>query len=98
MLKSWFGGAEFSQLLLVCKAFDFSFIFDEILAGYSNLGCRFFSFITLNMSWHLSPWVYPDWDSLFDLGGYFHFEFITVYDITTNAKGSSLDRKQRKGV
>jgi len=26
LLKSWFGGAEFSQLLLVCKAFDFSFI------------------------------------------------------------------------
>ena len=25
-LKSWFGGAEFSQLLLVCKAFEFSFI------------------------------------------------------------------------
>jgi len=27
-LKSWFGGAEFSQLLLVCKAFDFSFIYE----------------------------------------------------------------------
>ena len=26
LLESWFGGAEFSQLLLVCKAFDFSFI------------------------------------------------------------------------
>ena len=26
--RSWFGGAEFSQLLLVYKAFDFSFIFD----------------------------------------------------------------------
>ena len=25
---------------------------NEILAGYSNLGCRFFSFITLNMSCH----------------------------------------------
>ena len=25
LLKSWFGGAEFSQLLLVCKAFDFFF-------------------------------------------------------------------------
>ena len=25
-VKSWFGGAEFSQLLLVCKTFDFSFI------------------------------------------------------------------------
>ena len=24
LLQSWFGGAEFSQLLLVCKAFDFS--------------------------------------------------------------------------
>ena len=28
LLRSWFGGAEFSQLLLVCKAFDFSFIFE----------------------------------------------------------------------
>jgi len=28
LLKSWFGGAEFSELLLVCKAFDFSFIFE----------------------------------------------------------------------
>ena len=25
-MKSWFGVAEFSQLLLVCKAFDFSFM------------------------------------------------------------------------
>ena len=28
LLESWFGGSEFSQLLLVCKAFDFSFIFE----------------------------------------------------------------------
>jgi len=28
LLESWFGGAEFSQLLLVWKAFDFSFIFE----------------------------------------------------------------------
>ena len=28
LLESWFGGAEFSQLLLVCKAFDFSIIFE----------------------------------------------------------------------
>ena len=28
LLKSWFGGAEFFQLLLVCKAFYFSFIFE----------------------------------------------------------------------
>jgi len=27
-VKGWFGGAEFSELLLVCKAFDFSFIFE----------------------------------------------------------------------
>ena len=26
LLKSWFGGAAFSQLLLVCKAFEFPFI------------------------------------------------------------------------
>ena len=29
ILSSWFGGAEFSELLLVCKAFDFSFIFED---------------------------------------------------------------------
>ena len=44
LLKSWFGGAEFSQLLLVCKAFDSPSYLNEILAGYSNVGCRFFSF------------------------------------------------------
>ena len=88
---------------------------NEILAGQSNLGCRFFSFITLNMpchsllacrvsaersavnlmgiplyvicwfslagfnifslylifdslinmSWRVSPWIYPVWDSVF---------------------------------
>ena len=52
MLESWFGGAEFSQLLLVCKAFDFSFIFQWDPCWYSNLGCRLFSFITLSMSCH----------------------------------------------
>ena len=51
-MKSWFGGGEFSQLLLVCNAFEFSFILNEILARYSNLGCRFFSFITLSISCH----------------------------------------------
>ena len=38
--------------MLVCKAFDFSMESDEILAGYSNLGCRFFPFISLNISCH----------------------------------------------
>ena len=28
LLENWFGGAEFSQLLLVCKAFVFYFIFE----------------------------------------------------------------------
>ena len=27
-VEELFGGAEFSQLLLVCKAFDFSFVFE----------------------------------------------------------------------
>ena len=51
-MESWFGGTEFSQLLLVCKAFDFSFIFEWDSCWYSNLGSRFFSFITLSMSCH----------------------------------------------
>ena len=38
--------------LLVCKSFDLSFIFEWDPVGYSNLGCRFFSFITLSMSCH----------------------------------------------
>ena len=29
---------------------------NEILAGYSNLGCRFFSLITLSMSCHFLLW------------------------------------------
>ena len=31
------------------KLFSFPSIFNEILAGYSNLGCRFFPFSTLNV-------------------------------------------------
>ena len=50
LLEIWFGGAEFSQLLLVLLISP-SYL-NEILAGYSNLGCRLFSFITLNMSCH----------------------------------------------
>ena len=51
-VESWFGGAEFSQLLLVCKDLISPSYLNEILAGYSNLGCRLFSFITLSMSCH----------------------------------------------
>ena len=105
---------------------------NELFAGYSNLGCRFFSFITLsmschsvlswrvsversavilmgiplwvnccfslaafnicslclifvnliNMSWGVSPWVYPVWDSLgfLDLGEYFLPHFREVFN------------------
>ena len=52
LLEGWFGGAEFSQLLLVYKALISPSYLNEILAGYSNLGCRFFSFITLSTSCH----------------------------------------------
>ena len=38
--------------MLVWKAFDFSINLNGILAGYSNLGCRFFPFSTLNISCH----------------------------------------------
>ena len=37
----------FSVKLLISLSY-----LNEILAGYSNLGCRFFSFITLSMSCH----------------------------------------------
>ena len=52
LLKSWFGGAKFSQLYLSVKLLISPSYLKEILARYSNLGCRFFSFITLNMSCH----------------------------------------------
>ena len=29
-----------------------SSVLNEVLSGYSNLGCRFFPFSTLNISWH----------------------------------------------
>ena len=38
--------------MLVSKAFYFSIILNEILAGYSNLGCGVFPFSTLNISCH----------------------------------------------
>ena len=34
------------------KLFIYPSVLNEILAGYSNLGCRFFPFSTLNMSCH----------------------------------------------
>ena len=34
------------------KPFVFPSVLNEILAGYSNLGCRFFPFSTLNISCH----------------------------------------------
>ena len=52
LLESWFGGAEFSQILLVWKAFYFSFIFEWYPCWYSYLGCWLFSFMTLSMSCH----------------------------------------------
>ena len=51
LLMSWFGGAEFSQLLFVKLLISLSYL-NEILAEYSNLGCRFLSFITLSISCH----------------------------------------------
>ena len=41
-----------SQLLLICKTLISSSYLNEILAGWSNLSCRFFSFITLSMFCH----------------------------------------------
>ena len=37
---------------LVSKLLNYPSYLNEILAGYSNLGCRLFSFITLSMSCH----------------------------------------------
>ena len=36
---------------LSVKLLIFPSYLNEILAGYNNLGCRLFSFITLSMSW-----------------------------------------------
>ena len=51
-MRSWFGGTEFSQLCLSVKLLNSPSYLNEILAGYSNLGCRLFSFTTLSMSCH----------------------------------------------
>ena len=124
---------------LLEKFFISPLILNEILAGYSNLGCRFFPFISLNIScqsllacrvsaersavkctgfplyvacffslaafnllslclvfvslismclWHVSPWIYPVWDSLclLDLIDYFLFHVgkIFNYDLFKN--------------
>ena len=37
---------------LVCKAFDFSIKFEQSFSRQNSLGCRFFLFITLNISSH----------------------------------------------
>ena len=111
----------------------FPSILNEILAGYSNLGCRFFPFSILNtschsllacrvstersavkcmgfplyvtcyfslaafnilsmclvfvslikyVSWHVSPWVYPVWESLclLDLNDYFLFNVGEIFN------------------
>ena len=48
MLKSWFGGAELSlSFCLSIKLLISPSYLNEIFAGYSNLGCRFSSFMTL---------------------------------------------------
>ena len=39
-------------IVLVYKAFDFSMKFEQSFAGQNILGCRFFPFITLNISSH----------------------------------------------
>ena len=72
MLKSWFGGAEFSHLLFVKLLISPSYL-NEILAGYSNLGYRLFSFI---ISSFISPAIrsWPEEfllkDQLFSLWGH----------------------------
>ena len=56
LLKSWFGGPEFSQLLLVCKAFDFSFKSKaDPCCVRVILAVSFFPFITLSISCHFLP-------------------------------------------
>ena len=42
MLKSWFSGAVFSELCGSVKLLISPSYLNEILAGYSNLDCRFF--------------------------------------------------------
>ena len=43
---------NFVNFCLSGKLFTFPSILNEILAGYSNLGCRFFPFSTLSISCH----------------------------------------------
>ena len=51
----WRAGLVVLNSLSIClsvKLLKSPSYLNEILAGYSNLGCRFFSFITLSMSCH----------------------------------------------
>ena len=52
------------------KLFIFPSILNEILGGYSNLGCRFFPFSTLNISYHsLCPAEFLLKDQLLNIWG-----------------------------
>ena len=56
--------------MLVWKLSISPSILNEILAGYSNLGCRFFSFSTLNISCHflLACRVSAEWSAVKSMG------------------------------
>ena len=59
---SWRAGLVILNFLSFClsvKLLISPSYLNEILAGYSNLGCRFFSFITLSISCHsLLTWIF----------------------------------------
>ena len=52
MSVSWFGVLKSLNFCLSGKLFTFPSILNEILAGYSNLGCRFSPFSILNIYYH----------------------------------------------
>ena len=52
LLQGWFGVLNSLNFCLFIKLFISPSILNEIFAGYSNHGCRFFSFSTLNISCH----------------------------------------------
>ena len=74
----------FSEKLFVSPS-----ILNEILAGYSNLGCRFFPFNTLNISCHsfwpaeflLKDQLLSLWDFLCMLLVAFHFAAFNILSL-----------------
>ena len=64
------------------------------LVAFNNFSVFTFCKFDYYVSWHVSPWLYPAWDSLcsLDLGGYFlsHVREVFNYNLFKYFLGSFL--------